>query len=72
MKNAIEWAEEFRTICGEKQIKQIQFDAWKEGMLDAANIADKFADYDTSRDGRVITSQILDLIASKKEDFKNE
>jgi len=40
-------------------IKSVQSDTWLAAMINAAAIADRFADYDETRDGRKIAKQIL-------------
>jgi len=45
-----------------QELTQIKIDAFNEGMLKAAEIADSFADYDTSRDGRRIGKAIRNEI----------
>ena len=42
-------------------VKFIQKDAWESGIEDAAQVADGFADYDKSRDGRRISRTIRGL-----------
>ena len=45
-----------------QELTQVKIDFFKEGMLKAAEIADSFADYDTSRDGRRIGNAIRNEI----------
>lgn len=49
-------------ICTASEIQQIQLDAHNAAVREAAEKANEFADYDSSRDGRVIGNAILTLL----------
>jgi hypothetical protein len=66
MKTAQEWIGELKCFdplepshIMESDVKQIQLDAWKQGMTDASQICDMRADYDPDRDGRIIGNEIV-------------
>lgn len=73
MKTPQEWAgesyiDEVTKVGIIQFIKNIQADAWLSATINASEIANKYADYDVTRDGRIIANEILE----DKDLYENE